>query len=238
MAGQHKHQLHGNEHLHINESLWSPDDRFELKFQPEGVLELRYYLTNGRRVVRLGGGRTSPHRDPLLAMQTDGNLCLYTEGWSGSDRPRNAVWVKSGGAGAYLELQNDGNLVLYRPNRTDAWASGAVGDQHNHVIPSRPLAEVVGGSGVTLNLPGPDSVRNDLPAPSLVRTGGSLVTLSPGQAVPVSHAGQLTIVTAQYDYDGNGRAQRRELSPRGNSADAGGTVFVIGSDGSLGLIRV
>ncbi|WP_410625912.1 NlpC/P60 family protein [Amycolatopsis sp. cmx-8-4] len=52
-----------------------------------------------------------------LSMQTDGNLVLYG--------PQGALWATytNGNPSAYLANQGDGNLVIYRSDRSVAWAS-------------------------------------------------------------------------------------------------------------------
>ncbi|MFF7632722.1 glycoside hydrolase domain-containing protein [Kitasatospora sp. NPDC008050] len=57
-----------------------------------------------------------------LVMQGDGNLVAYAV-VGGNQGP--AMWSTgtSGNPGAYALMQNDGNLVVYRPNGTAAWSS-------------------------------------------------------------------------------------------------------------------
>ena len=58
----------------------------------------------------------------FLVMQTDGNLVLYTAGYTQS------IWNSetSGKGGKYISLQGDGNLVMYSDNGP-VWASGTDG---------------------------------------------------------------------------------------------------------------
>ena len=57
-------------------------------------------------------------------MQTDGNMVVYSTG-PGS----HALWASdtAGNPGAYLDMQIDGNLVIYKPNRAVLWASNTAG---------------------------------------------------------------------------------------------------------------
>jgi len=82
-----------------------------------------------------------------LAMQHDGNLVVYQDGtplWHTSTYGTDAdtarlqngklrvtgpfsgqLWASSGSAaGAFLSMQDDGNLVIYRPDVTPVWSSG------------------------------------------------------------------------------------------------------------------
>jgi hypothetical protein len=77
----------------------------------------------------LGSGQTLPgghileasNKIDTLAMQTDGNLVLYTQGV--------AVWASNtaGYTGARAVMQSDGNLVVYGPGNDALWSSGTAG---------------------------------------------------------------------------------------------------------------
>jgi hypothetical protein len=99
-------------------------------------------------------GVWSPTKNHVLVMQSDNNLVIYDEAWhaiwasntrSGAVRaimqtdgnfvlyrsptstlPRDAVWNTGtyGNPGAWLFMQNDGNLVVYDANDRALWASG------------------------------------------------------------------------------------------------------------------
>ncbi len=68
-------------------------------------------LTEGQRIY-------SPNKTHYLAMQADGNLCIYTS----SDR---FVWCSmvTKGSGSYLTMQVDGNLVVNDRNNQAAWST-------------------------------------------------------------------------------------------------------------------
>lgn len=100
-----------------------------------------FVLTSGQRLL---GGQTAVayggYRNPAggwtvvlwpavaeLAMQTDGNLIYSTAISPNSVLTQTWVSGTSGNPGAYLEMQVDGNLVLYRPDRTPLWASNTNG---------------------------------------------------------------------------------------------------------------
>jgi hypothetical protein len=67
----------------------------------------------------------NPYNDSILTMQGDGNLVMYSHN-------HVAIWASNtaGKNGAYLALQNDGNLVVISADgRTALWASGGVDAQ-------------------------------------------------------------------------------------------------------------
>lgn len=61
----------------------------------------------------------SPDESHYLVMQSDGNLCIYTN----SD---DFVWCSmvTTGSGCRLDMQTDGHLVVYDPNNRAVWATG------------------------------------------------------------------------------------------------------------------
>ncbi|MFD9339153.1 hypothetical protein ACFWBF_32910 [Streptomyces sp. NPDC060028] len=75
---------------------------------------------------QLASGRQLQARGAVLVMQTDGNLVLHlsVDGHKGP-----AVWATGtwGNAGAHAVLQDDGNLVVYRPDGRAVWATGTWG---------------------------------------------------------------------------------------------------------------
>ncbi|SEP27882.1 hypothetical protein [Nitrosovibrio sp. Nv6] len=103
--------LFPNEWLDINDKLTSDNEQYQLILQPDGNLVL----------YRQGyphGLWSSSTKDAIRAiMKSDGNFVLY--GYR--DQP---LWASgtSGANGSFLVLQNDGNLVIYRPNIQE-WTS-------------------------------------------------------------------------------------------------------------------
>lgn len=77
-----------------------------------------YKPTAGGRTA-IWSTKTPGRSNSYLAMQSDGNLVLYSNGV--------AYWATGmKGAGSYLVMQTDGNLVMYRPSgnsRVAVWAS-------------------------------------------------------------------------------------------------------------------
>ncbi len=83
----------------------------------EGVLPSGRNLTPNQRLY-------SPNRTYFLTYQDDGNLVLY------NDREHRPIWASqtSGSAAGTLEMQPDGNLVVYAPGAQPIWASGTQGN--------------------------------------------------------------------------------------------------------------
>jgi cell wall-associated NlpC family hydrolase len=73
-------------------------------------------------ILTEGQSKQSPGGQYLLKMQTDGNLVLY----NGS----TAIWATNTntGAGNYVELGPDGNLVVFNSAHTVLWQSGTGGN--------------------------------------------------------------------------------------------------------------
>lgn len=72
---------------------------------------------------------TSPNQQFALTMQPDGNLVLR------STSQGRALWsAGTGGSGAtHVDMQNDGNLVIYRPDGQPVWSSGSAGTAGSHL---------------------------------------------------------------------------------------------------------
>ncbi|MDI3292101.1 matrixin family metalloprotease [Polyangium sp. 15x6] len=106
--------LSSGQGLGAEQSVWSCDGRFQLKFQGDGNL----VLYQGGSALWASG--TNGKGGDRAIMQEDGNLVIYKS----SGQP---VWA-TGTAGssnyyANLAVQNDGNVVIYRAGGGVAWAS-------------------------------------------------------------------------------------------------------------------
>jgi hypothetical protein len=124
--------------------LLSPNGQFGLAMQTNGVL-LEYQSnttsttcptwsmpadtsSNGYPELWNYPGATQPNqssgvkpsRGAFLAMQTDGNLVLYTPGAN----PTPLWSTGTTGTNNILVIQDDGNLVVYSPTGTALWAAG------------------------------------------------------------------------------------------------------------------
>lgn len=90
-----------------------------------GVAGLKFLDTNylgPNQILRSGEYILSTNARYVLAMQSDGNLVLYGDGY----RPIWHSGTYNTGAN-FAVMQGDGNLVLYRSNWTPVWASGTAG---------------------------------------------------------------------------------------------------------------
>jgi hypothetical protein len=106
--------------LFVGQMLVSPNGTFQLVLQSDGNLVLSQVSPN----LALWSSQTAGQPSYVLTMQTDGNLVLYDQA-----TPPNALWnsqTSSQGAtppfGAYLLLQDDGNLVVY--TALPCWSAG------------------------------------------------------------------------------------------------------------------
>jgi hypothetical protein len=93
----------------------SCDGRF--RFQLQGDNNLVLYGPRGAMWAR--GQNSGANK---ASMQGDGNFVLYRPNGSGE----TAVWASgtAGHNGAFLVVQNDGNVVIYTPGGTPVWATG------------------------------------------------------------------------------------------------------------------
>ncbi|MFB6808378.1 hypothetical protein [Streptomyces sp. NPDC056387] len=75
---------------------------------------------------QLSAGQRLQSNSAVLVMQPDGNLVLSLV-WAG--RPGPVVWSSGtwGNPGAHAILQEDGNLVVYRPDGRAVWSTGTWG---------------------------------------------------------------------------------------------------------------
>jgi len=98
--------------LRADQSIYSPDGRFQLVMQTDGNLVL--YGPSGA----LWSSTTAGSGATFAQTQTDGNFVVYTA----ANVP---VWSSgtSGNPGAWLALQNDGNLVIYDGSNVAIWNS-------------------------------------------------------------------------------------------------------------------
>lgn len=134
--------------LRFNDNVISRDGRFNLVFQADGNLVL---LQNGQRIWSTGTGprfrSTTVNFNPNLpvtfvaqgcfaAFQSDGNFVVYgAEGVVGAGPPCSNPSLSSDNAlvlwssrtdrnvGSRLEVQNDGNVVIYTPTNRAIWST-------------------------------------------------------------------------------------------------------------------
>lgn len=107
-------EIRSGESLVPQQSVFSTDGRFELRFRTEGDIVLYF----GSTVLwSTPSSTTATGESMVFGMQGDGNLVLYNPAIT-------ALWASgtAGNAGAYLRVQNDGNVVIYLGS-TQVWAT-------------------------------------------------------------------------------------------------------------------
>ena len=124
------------------QTLQSDNRLYTLTLQPDGNVVLRDSESKPLWRTNTGGGLIHP-RD--FIMQTDGDLVLY-------DTSGQQSWASKtqGNPGAFLNMQNDGNLVVYRAGSATETANNALWASRN-VPPPLTLKTVV-NSGPMLNV--------------------------------------------------------------------------------------
>ena len=141
--------------------------------------------TDGNLVVYSSGvatWTTHTNTGDIVVMQTDGNFVLY-------DHHSHALWSSktNGHAGAHLAIQTDGNVVVYAGTKA-LWASDTGG------MPAAPTAcgEIEPGHGLAIG----EGIRSCDNRFTLVQQGdGNLVLYEAGNA----------LWTANIDHDGGTR---------------------------------
>ncbi len=103
--------------LQLNQYLESNNGKYRFYLQSDGNLVLRDWATRNA----LWASDTHGQNGSYLAMQSDGNLVLYTAA-------RTSVWSSKTHrtAARKLVLQDDANLVLYTDAGQAVWATGTV----------------------------------------------------------------------------------------------------------------
>jgi len=125
------------------QSLKSDNGLYTLTMQSDGNVVLRDSASTPLWRTGTGGGQFVP-RD--FIMQTDGNLVLY-------DTSGQARWNSKtpGNPGAFLNVQDDGNLVVYRAGSATETVGNSLWSSGTNVPPPLTLTTVVEG-GATLNV--------------------------------------------------------------------------------------
>ena len=218
----------------------------------------QYLATSGPGTFSLPAGRTlvSPDGRYTLAMQTDGNLVVYGPTgatWAtGTFMPYSyatlqtngnlavldrtdgsVVWTtNTTGAGAHLEMQNDGNLVLYSGSGAALWDSmGCAGKVDSRPAPTKTVLVALAG--------GQDIFAPNRAYRLVMQADGNLVsydasgrvmwatgTFTAGSRIVMQGDGNLVIYSAQ------GRAVWASNTEGNTNAFA-----LLGNDGRFGVYR-
>ena len=125
------------------QSLQSDNGLYTLTMQPDGNVVLRNRESTPLWRTGTGGGQFDPRE---FIMQTDGNLVLY-------DTSGQARWNSKtqGNPGAFLNVQDDGNLVVYRAGSATETAGNSLWSSGTNVPPPLTLHTVV-DNGAMLNV--------------------------------------------------------------------------------------
>lgn len=106
--------------------IYSPNRNYYLSYQTDGNLVL-YKTANNQAIW--ASNTVVGQAAVTCIMQTDGNLVVYaTEFRKRSGRAASWASNTNGNNGAFLAIQNDGNMVIYNAANTQAlWATGTNG---------------------------------------------------------------------------------------------------------------
>lgn len=100
-------------------SIPSENRRYHLVFQEDGNLVL--YMAPPFGIKQAIWSSNTAEKGKSCYFQTDGNLVIYT---SDNQHPDSAIWSTntSGHLGAYIDIQDDGNVVMYY-NGQSIWST-------------------------------------------------------------------------------------------------------------------
>jgi len=188
------------------------DDGTLALYSGSGVVLWRAGELVAGSVLMPGQTMSSPNEQYYVQMRGDGALAVYDRGW-------NEKWyVSTNSPGAFLVVQKDGNLVLYKGS-TAVWSTGTYGNEGARLrLGDDGTLALYSGSGVVLWRAG-----------ELVAGSG----LQPGQTIASSN-GQYRLVMQS---DGNLVCYGRDGSSRWSSQTAGirDVRLVMQGDGNLVL---
>jgi surface antigen len=107
-------QLNDGQTMTANQFLHSPNGQYQLWMQGDGnLVEYR----NGKALWDPTNPGTAGHPGAYAVLQGDGNFVVYPPGWY--------AWSSTtqGNSGDHLNLQDDGNLVIYSASGSPLWAT-------------------------------------------------------------------------------------------------------------------
>lgn len=114
-------RMNAGDYLHQGDFLVSPNGNFFLLLQSDGnLVEYTHYQGNADSIVWLSG-TAGKATQCFAAMQGDGNFVLYK---GTPDRNEGPLWSAATNSGTnFLQLQDDGNLVVYKKGGGAVWSS-------------------------------------------------------------------------------------------------------------------
>jgi hypothetical protein len=152
-------KLHPGESLRVGDSITSLNGRFRLILQGDGNLVLYQDMR-----WPLWYSNTAGQAVDAAVMQGDGNFVLYGPGGKVLRGGSNASKVPSGtdgNPGAWIQIQDDGNLVIYqnRPGPVPLWNTSTFAVSLDGKVPSFPIVrEETGARGRARVTVGTDGV--------------------------------------------------------------------------------
>ncbi len=180
-------------------------------------------------VLSMTGVASAGQATNMLAMQGDGNLVLYT---NGKPTFSTNTW---GHPGAFVQLQDDRNLVVYGPDNKPLWASNTVMDNMSsfYIDPSNNEQGEL-DPGWTMQSSGARKYK------MIMQPDGNLVLYSPTRAIWASGTNGNPGATAILQADGNlviyNAAHTRALWSSGTSRSVvGANVLIVQPDGNVVL---
>jgi hypothetical protein len=144
-------------------------------------------VLNATQSLGPGGQLTSPDGHYVLIMQDDGNLVNYS--WP---RP---LWVSNtaGHPGTDLEMQSDGNLVLYAPGHVAIWSTNTAGNPGAYLAVQNDANVVVIAAGGNRALWASGSVDSRLDAGQRLNPGWQIQSPNRAYRMVMQDDGNLVV---------------------------------------------
>lgn len=106
----------------------SQNGLYALVQQTDGNLVLYKNTSPSSRTALWAAGTTGAQHGAMSIFQGDGNLVVYDSSVFKSQSKLHAVWASNtdGNPGSHLDVQNDGNVVIYAPDGRVVWATNTM----------------------------------------------------------------------------------------------------------------
>jgi hypothetical protein len=121
-------RLSAGDVLFGNNVIVSPNGLYALVHQTDGNLVLYYKNSSGLRTALWATNTTGASGGAMTILQGDGDLVVYDYTVFNPALKLNPVWTSntSGNPGSHLDVQNDGNMVIYAPDGRVVWATNTM----------------------------------------------------------------------------------------------------------------